>query len=149
LSGARRVFEILDTEPLLEEPKNPVVLDHNAKSVEFVDVSFGYTAEKRVLEGVSLQVNPGEYVAIVGEMGAGKTALLNLIPRFYDAFSGSVRIGNRDVREYDLSALRRHVRMVFQESFIFSASVAEEYFLWMPRGFFGNDCGGCENRQRA
>jgi ATP-binding cassette subfamily B protein len=92
--------------------------------VRFEQVTFDYTAGSAVLQDVNLSVAPGECVAIVGETGSGKSALLSLIPRFYDPASGRVLIDGHDVRTLDVQELRRHVGMVFQESFLFSDTVA-------------------------
>jgi ATP-binding cassette subfamily B protein len=92
--------------------------------VEYDDVSFGYDDEY-VVEDVSIDAEPGETVALVGETGAGKSTLLKLIPRFYDVDSGAVEVDGVDVREYDLRALREHVGIVEQNPYMFSGTAAE------------------------
>jgi ATP-binding cassette subfamily B protein len=92
--------------------------------VRFEQVTFDYTAGNSVLQSVDFAVAPGECVAVVGETGSGKSALLSLIPRFYDPAAGRVLIDGHDVRTLDVQELRRHVGMVFQESFLFSDTVA-------------------------
>ncbi len=122
LVGAQRVFEVLDEPMEIASPANPQRLTDSKGKVEFDHVTFGYDAEP-VLADVSFVAEPGECVAILGATGSGKTSLLSLIPRFYDADSGRVLIDDHDVRDYDLDDLRRSVGLVFQESFLFSNTV--------------------------
>lgn len=124
LASAGRVFSLLDAKVDLNPPSEPVPLPDAEGSVVFDNVSFGYTDRRMVLENISFRVAPGEFVAIVGETGSGKSALLNLIPRFYDPAEGRVLIDGHDVRTLDLQGLRKRVGFVFQESFLFSDSVA-------------------------
>lgn len=133
LAGAKRVFDILDAPigiPLQGEPRP---LPAAADSVRFENVSFRYLENgPLVLEDVSFEVRPGECIAIVGETGSGKSALLNLIPRFYDPVAGRVLIGGHDVRELDPQSLRRAVSVVFQENFLFSDTVANNIAFGLP-----------------
>jgi ABC-type multidrug transport system fused ATPase/permease subunit len=124
LTGAGRVFEILDAPLEVENPPRPVVLPRIRGQVRFERVGFGYRAGVPVLERIDLEALPGQRVAVVGATGAGKSTLLSLIPRFYDAASGRVLIDGVDVRQLDLDTLRRSVGLVFQESFLFSNTVA-------------------------
>ena len=92
--------------------------------VEFTNVSFSYESGKGpALNGVSLKVAPGESIAIVGKSGSGKSTLVNLLPRFYDVISGSVRIDGRDVRDYDLSNLREQIAVVSQDVVLFNDTI--------------------------
>ncbi|MGH8019555.1 MAG: ABC transporter ATP-binding protein [Opitutaceae bacterium] len=125
LAGAGRVFEILDAPPEVESPEHPARPAVWRGAVRFENVSFEYVPGNAVLRDVTLDVAPGGCVAIVGATGAGKSALLGLIPRFYDPSHGRVIIDGRDVRSLDLDELRRRVSVVFQESFVFSNTVAE------------------------
>jgi ATP-binding cassette subfamily B protein len=133
LTGARRVFEILDAPaglPLAEKPAEPA---SRAGSIRFENVSFHHVPGGPViLRDVSFDVRPGECIAIVGETGSGKSALLNLIPRFYDPSAGRVFIEGVDVRDWDLQALRRRVGVVFQENFLFSDTVAANIAFGRP-----------------
>ncbi len=122
LASCERVFEILDTEPDLASPANPTSLPEGPLGVEFCGVSFSH-GPNEILREVSLRVEPGETVAVVGATGAGKSTLLSLIPRFYDPASGSARVGGADVRGPDLEELRRSVGVVPQETFLFSDTV--------------------------
>lgn len=124
LTGAGRVFEILDAPLGVSSPLAPKSMPRCRGEVELKGVSFDYVAGDTVLREVNLRVKAGECVAIVGETGSGKSALLSLIPRFYDPGVGAVLLDGVDVRELELQALRRHVSVVFQESFLFSDTVA-------------------------
>jgi ATP-binding cassette subfamily B protein len=124
LTGADRVYEILDGEPEIADRPGAQPLDRARGEVVFDAVSFRFKPEDTVLHEVSLSVQPGEKIAIVGPTGAGKTALIQLIPRFYDPDSGSIQLDGRDLRDWRLDDVRRQVGLVFQESFLFSASVA-------------------------
>lgn len=140
IASCERVFEILDERPEIGPPANPVPFPEEA-GVEFRGVSFSYGGEP-VLDGVSLSAEPGETVALVGATGAGKSSLLSLIPRFYDVREGSVRVGGADVRDLDLGKLRRNVGFVFQDTFLFSETVAENIA-------FGNSEASREEIERA
>jgi ABC-type multidrug transport system fused ATPase/permease subunit len=132
LTGARRVFEILDAPIDVRSPENPVRKPRLRGEITFENVSFAYDSEKPVLQQVSFTVRPGQCVAIVGATGAGKTTLLSLIPRFYDVAAGCVKLDGIDVRRYDLDDLRRNIGVVFQESFLFSDTVAANIAFGRP-----------------
>ena len=122
--GARRVFEILDAP--VEVQSNPSAVDRPRLegAVRFEGVSFAYGGGERVLSEIDLEVPPGRCVAILGATGAGKSALMSLIPRFFDPTEGVLRIDGIDARELRLEDLRRNIGIVFQESFLFSNTVA-------------------------
>jgi len=120
--SGRRVFELLDAQPDLVD--GTAELERPAGRVELEEVSFGYEGET-TLDGVSLTVEPGMTVALLGATGSGKTTLVNLIPRFYDPTAGRVLLDGADLRTLRLDALRRHVGMVLQETYLFSATLAE------------------------
>ncbi|MBL9153830.1 MAG: ABC transporter ATP-binding protein [Verrucomicrobiales bacterium] len=124
LTGADRVYEILDAAPEIEDRPGAAPLERARGEVIFESVSFRFKPEDTVLHDVSFTVQPGEKIAIVGPTGAGKTALIQLIPRFYDPDAGRIRLDGRDLRDWRLDDVRRQVGLVFQESFLFSASVA-------------------------
>ena len=123
IAGSERIFELLDEEPEIQDPPQPVAMDRFKGRVEFHHVSFHYNPDEPVLDRVSLIARPGETVAIVGPTGAGKTTILNLIPRFYDPISGSVKIDGVDVRQMRRSDLRSHVGMVLQDTFLFNDTI--------------------------
>ena len=124
LIGARRVFEILDSPVEVENGPNALRRPKLAGTVRFENVSFDYSGLTPVLKEINLQVNPGQCVAILGATGAGKSVLMSLIPRFYDPVRGSLLIDEIDARRLHLDDLRRNIGLVFQESFLFSNTVA-------------------------
>jgi ATP-binding cassette subfamily B protein len=125
LVGARRVFEVLDAPVEIVSQPHPKPLPHARGEIRFENVSFGYNgADDPELRDISFEARAGECLAILGATGSGKTTLLSLIPRFYDPLRGRVLIDGADVRELDLDDLRRNVGLVFQESFLFSNTVA-------------------------
>ena len=123
IAGSERIFELLDEEPEIQDPPQPVAVDRLKGRVEFHHVSFHYNPDEPVLDRISLIARPGETVAIVGPTGAGKTTILNLIPRFYDPISGSVKIDGVDVRQMRRSELRSHIGMVLQDTFLFNDTI--------------------------
>ena len=124
LTGARRVFEVLDAPVTIGMPAEAVPIERARGKVTFDRVSFAYKDTDPVLRDISFTAKPGACVAIVGATGAGKTTLLSLIPRFYDPTLGTVYVDDIDVRDLDLDDLRRNIGKVFQESFLFSNTVA-------------------------
>jgi ATP-binding cassette subfamily B protein len=124
-SSAERVFGLLGRAPALTSPENPYVPDEVDGRVAFEDVSFGYDERERAVDGVSLDVSPGDTVGLAGPTGAGKSTLTKLVPRLYDTDEGRVLVDGRDVREYDLQALRDAVAVVEQTPYLFSGTVAE------------------------
>jgi ATP-binding cassette subfamily B protein len=124
LTGAERVFEILDAPGELTSPAQPVRLPRARGAIRFENVCFSYQDEMLVLHDLSFQIEPGECVGVAGLTGAGKTTLLSLIPRFYDVQKGQVTIDGHDVRQLHLQDLRRNIGIVFQDSFLFSHTIA-------------------------
>jgi len=124
LTGADRVYEILDAEPGIVDRPDAVPLARASGEVVLEHVAFRFKPENTVLHDLSLTVSAGEKIAIVGPTGAGKTALIQLIPRFYDPDAGRLLLDGRDVRDWRLDDVRRQVGLVFQESFLFSATIA-------------------------
>ncbi|AMV21482.1 ABC transporter ATP-binding protein [Planctomyces sp. SH-PL14] len=124
LVGAQRVFEVLDAPVQIQSPPGAVRLPRARGIVEFAGVTFGYRPGQPVLHDVSFRGEPGERVGICGPTGSGKTTLLSLIMRFYDVDAGRVMIDGTDVRQLDVDDLRRNMGIVFQDSFLFSHTVA-------------------------
>jgi ATP-binding cassette subfamily B multidrug efflux pump len=100
--------------------------------VEFKNVTFGYAKDRPVLRNISFKVNPGERIAILGATGSGKTSLVYLIPRFYDVDSGNILIDGKDVRNYELSCLRRQIGLVLQDVFIFTGTIKDNIAFGKP-----------------
>lgn len=124
LSGARRVFEVLDTPVEIQSPPDAIRVPRLRGAIQFEHVGFEYDAAVPVLQDITFAVEPGACVAILGATGAGKSTLLSLIPRFYDPTAGRVLVDGVDVRRLQLDDLRRNIGMVFQETFLFSHTVA-------------------------
>jgi ABC-type multidrug transport system fused ATPase/permease subunit len=133
LIGARRVFEVLDAPVIVQSPPSPEPAAALSGAVRFENVSFAYKPGVPVLDGIDLDVPAGARIAILGETGAGKTTLLALIPRFYDPGQGRVLVDGHDLRALDLPVLRRQIGVVFQESFLFSDTVAANIALGHPQ----------------
>ena len=119
-----RIFEVIDAAPRVVDAPHAEELRPGPGRVTFEDVSFGYTASNPVLDQFSLEVEPGETVALVGGSGSGKSTVSLLLPRFYDVQGGSVRVDGVDVRDATMTSLRARIGVVFEESFLFSDSVA-------------------------
>src|SRR5581483_8011520 len=123
MSSAERIFQLLDTPIAIDNPPKPIVPKPFTGEVRFENVWFSYKPDTPVLKGVSFTVQPGERVAIVGATGSGKTTTIKLLSRFYDIQGGSIKVSGVDVRDWDLSALRRHIGVVLQDVFLFSGDV--------------------------
>ena len=123
IAGAERIFELLDEEPDIKEKAGAAAMPVISGTVIFSDVGAEYNPGEPVLDGINLEAKPGQTIAIVGPTGAGKTTLVNLIPRYYDISSGSVTIDGVDVSEVTLSSLRSQIGVVLQDSFLFSDTV--------------------------
>ncbi len=123
---AKRIVEVLDEESDLHNPENPIYHVENG-DVDFCGVSFKYSAnaERMALENIDLHVKSGMTVGIIGGTGSAKTSLIQLIPRLYDATNGTVLVGGKDVREYDITTLRDEVAVVLQKNVLFSGSIKE------------------------
>ena len=120
-----RIGEVLKEESTIKAPDKPV-MEVEDGSIDFDDVSFSYREGGReCLSGISLHIASGETIGVIGGTGSGKSSLVQLIPRLYDATSGTVRVAGRNVRDYDLAALRDAVAMVLQKNVLFSGTVAE------------------------
>lgn len=121
-----RICEVLNEKTTLPKPQNPVY-EVKDGAIEFENVDFAYSqkADTAVLSNINLKIASGETVGVIGATGSGKTSLVSLIPRLYDASRGSVKVGGVDVREYDMDTLRNKVAMVLQKNVLFSGTVAE------------------------
>ncbi|MFM8425575.1 MAG: ABC transporter ATP-binding protein [Chloroflexota bacterium] len=123
-AGAQRVFEVLDTEPEIRSRKEAVVLSTLKGEVEFRNVTLKYQDENNhSLSDINLKVGQNKIVALIGPTGSGKTSLVNLIPRFYDVTEGSLLVDGHDVRDVELSSLRKQIGIVLQTSLLFSDTI--------------------------
>ncbi|MGN6516724.1 MAG: ABC transporter ATP-binding protein, partial [Rhizomicrobium sp.] len=118
LAAARRIFQVVDARPEIVDRPNAKPLTHNG-AVRFDRVSFRYNQDAQALEAVSLDVQPGQKIALVGPSGAGKTTVFNLLLRFHDIDGGSITIGGEDIRDVTLQSLREHIALVTQEPILF------------------------------
>ncbi len=131
-AGAERIFELLDTTPAVLDAPDARDLPELTGEISFEHVTFGFWRSEPVLDGFDLRVRAGETVALVGASGSGKSTAALLIPRFYDAQDGTVRIDGRDVRGVTLASLRSQIGMVFEESFLFSESLRDNIAYGRP-----------------
>ena len=125
LAGAERIFEVLDETPQIQDSDDAAELRDVQGHVTFRDVSFGYRQNEPVVRDVSFEAKPGSLIALVGPTGAGKTTIVNLLTRFYDLDSGSIEIDGRDIRHVTQDSLRQCLGIVLQDTYLFSASVAD------------------------
>ncbi|HHW99416.1 MAG TPA: ABC transporter ATP-binding protein, partial [Firmicutes bacterium] len=133
LAAAPRLFELLDTPSAIVDGPGAQPAPPFRGHIEFADVSFQFAdSDKPVLRNVSFTIEPGQIVAILGGTGSGKSTLINLISRFFDPTSGSVRIDGTDIRQFTLDSLRRQIGMVMQDTFLFSASIGENIAYGRP-----------------
>ena len=132
IAGAERIFNILDEKPAVTDKPDAKEMMEIKGLVEFDNVSHEYEDGVPVLKGVSFTAQPGQTFAIVGPTGAGKTTIINLLPRFYDVTEGSVKIDGVDVRDVKAESIRRQVGIVLQDTFLFSASVMDNVRFGRP-----------------
>jgi ATP-binding cassette subfamily B protein len=132
MASAERLFALMDTPELVTDPDTPLPADRIDGPITFEDVTFAYTENNPVLKNISFTVEPGQVLAVVGATGAGKSTIINLIGRFYDVQSGRITIGGADVRQFRKEDLRNRIGYVFQDPFIFAASVADNISLLNP-----------------
>lgn len=125
LGGVQRVFEIIDTQPTVQDAPQAAVLPTAQGRITFEDVSFSYENDVPVIQNVSLEIQPGEILALVGPSGAGKSTVFNLIPRFYDPTSGVIRIDGQDLRAVTQESLRAQMAIVPQETLLFGGTIRE------------------------
>ena len=122
MAAAIRVFELLDTTPEIKEEEGAIPLPPVSKGVDFQDITFRY-GEETVLKDISLHVNVGEVIALVGMSGAGKTSLVNLLPRFYDVEKGQILIDGHDIRKVKFKSLREQIALVTQQTILFNDTI--------------------------
>ena len=125
LGATKRVFQILDTRPQIQDQPAAIDLPAVKGAISLRQVDFAYDGRHKVLRGINLEIADGEIIALVGPSGAGKSTLFNLIPRFYDLDSGSIRVDGHDIRHVTQSSLRRQIGIVPQETLLFGGSIRD------------------------
>jgi subfamily B ATP-binding cassette protein MsbA len=123
LSGARRVLAVIDEKRKIDDNINASDLVINKANIEYKDVNFGYDTKKEILKSVNLKIEGGDIIALVGHSGAGKTTIMNLIPRFYNATSGDILIDNQSIYKVSLFSLRKNISLVSQDITLFDDTV--------------------------
>lgn len=132
MAAAERIFALIDIPEQIIDPQEPLPSERINGAIEFENVWFAYEDENWVLKNLNFRIRPGDVVAVVGATGAGKSTIINLIGRFYDVQRGSVMIDGQDVRTFRQTELRQHLGYVFQDPFLFTATVAENISLLNP-----------------
>ena len=130
-ASSQRLFEILDRLPGVPEPAHPVHPEKIGGAIEIRNASFRF-GSRQVIDGVSLEVKPGEMIGLVGTTGAGKSTLVNLVCRFYDVSEGAVLVDGTDIRSFPIAEYRRHIGIVLQDPFLFWGSIAENIAYGKP-----------------
>lgn len=125
VAAAERVFEVLEEKEQVADPAEPIVIDKPQGKVFFDHISFRYVPDKPLIEDISIHVNPGELVAIVGPTGAGKTTLVNLLMRFYEVNKGTIYVDGIDIRKMSRKGLHSHIGMVLQDTWLFKGTIRE------------------------
>ena len=123
MASSERVFKLLDNQTMIRNPENPIRLENVKGNIEFKNVWFAYNGEEFVLKDISLSINPGERIAIVGHTGAGKTSLINILTRFYDINKGEILLDGINIEKLDKRKLRKYISMVLQDVFLFSGDI--------------------------
>lgn len=134
--AVERIYEILNHKTMSESEENSgkefKELKEINSSIEFNNVSFGYNADKLVLDKINFKINKGQKVALVGNSGGGKTTVCSLIPRLYEINSGEILIDGEDIRNYSLSSLRNNISVVFQDNFLFTGTIRQNILMGNP-----------------
>ena len=131
IAGFKHFTETMNEVSDIQEKENPIVLKNTTGEIKYENVSFSYE-DKKILNDLSFEVSSGETVALVGPSGAGKTTITNLLPRFYDVTSGSIKIDGIDIKEYSLKSLRENIGIVQQDVFLFSGTLRENVAYGKP-----------------
>src|SRR5690606_24453051 len=132
MSSSERIFEYLDERPIVNEKQKAIELHDIEGRIEFKDVEFSYDDKRQALKGISLEMKPGQTIALVGHTGSGKSTISNLISRFYDPTAGAVLVDGHDLRDVSLSSLRHQISVVLQDTFIFSGTIMENIRFGRP-----------------
>lgn len=132
MASSERIFEFIDEKPIVGEKENPIHLSDMKGKVEFNQVEFAYDESRKALKGISLTIDAGQTIALVGHTGSGKTTIANLISRFYDATGGEVKIDGINIRELSLQNVRSQISVVLQDTFIFSGTIKDNIRFGRP-----------------
>lgn len=132
IACAARVFELIEEKPEIPEPKNAVDIANVDGTVKLENVDFSYVPDKKLIENFNLDVKQGQRIAIVGPTGCGKTTLINLLMRFYDVNSGSIKVSGTDIREMTRSSLRAGIGMVLQDTWLKAGTIKENIIMGKP-----------------
>jgi len=123
MASSERIFKLFDDDTFIKNPENPIKIDNVIGKIEFENVCFAYNQDEYVLKNISFTINPGQTVAIVGATGAGKTSIINILTRFYDINSGTIKLDGIDVKLLDKRDLRKYISIVLQDVFLFSGTI--------------------------
>ena len=129
LLAMERVFTLLDKKPAIANKAKAIKMDGLHKGIEYKDVSFEYVEGHPVLKHINLKINKGETIAFVGNSGGGKSTIVNLLPRFYDIKSGSIKFDGIDIKNLEMDSLRENISFVFQDNFLFSGTIRENILM--------------------
>ncbi len=132
IACAARVFELIEEKPEIPEPKNAVDIANIDGTVKLENVAFSYVPDKKLIENFNIDVKQGQRIAIVGPTGCGKTTLINLLMRFYDVNSGSIKVSGTDIREMTRSSLRAGIGMVLQDTWLKAGTIKENIIMGKP-----------------
>lgn len=127
-----RVFELFDYEAQIQDSKDAIEMPVVQNGIKFENVKFEYIEDKPVIKNINFEVKKGETLALVGNSGGGKTTIINLLPRFYDIQSGSIKIDGIDIRKFKIDSLRQNIAMVFQDNFLYSGTIKENILMGNP-----------------
>jgi putative ABC transport system ATP-binding protein/ATP-binding cassette subfamily B protein len=132
MASSERIFEFIDEKPLVAESKNPIFLSDMKGQIEFESVEFAYDTSRKALNDISLTIDAGQTVALVGHTGSGKTTIANLISRFYDATGGEVKVDGIPIKDLSIEELRAQISVVLQDTFIFSGTIIDNIRFGRP-----------------
>ncbi len=131
-SSGQRIFEVLDTEPEIKDAPSAIALPEVKGHVRFEGVSFAYGSGPKILDGIDIDAQPGQIIALLGTTGSGKSTILSLLPRFYDVTEGRITVDGHDIRDVQQASLRRNIGFVLQDVFLFNATLRENIAFGVP-----------------